>query len=160
MLRVFSARRPGGVALLIVLTACASRRPPASTAPPIEPMTSTSAPEARLPPIPLVQGPLAIHVQYPPANALVDARDSSFIFGHVGNGRATLSINGIVVRVLPNGSYLAFLPLPHPDSARFDLVAALGADTVRLAHPIRLPPARPTLTLNGPLVVDSASITP
>jgi N-acetylmuramoyl-L-alanine amidase len=99
-------------------------------------------------------------VQYPPANALVDARDSSFIFGHVGNGRATLSINGIVVRVLPNGSYLAFLPLPHPDSARFDLVAALGADTVRLAHPIRLPPARPTLTLNGPLVVDSASITP
>jgi N-acetylmuramoyl-L-alanine amidase len=103
---------------------------------------------------------VAIHVQYPAANALVEARDSSFIFGHVGNGRATLTINGTAVRVLANGSYLAFLPLPHPDSARFDLVAALGADTVRLSHPIRLPAPRPVLTLTGPLVVDSASVTP
>jgi N-acetylmuramoyl-L-alanine amidase len=103
---------------------------------------------------------LAIHVQYPPANALVDARDSSFIFGHVGHGRATLTINGTAVRVLPNGSYLAFLPLPPPDSARFDLVAALGADTVRLTHPIRLPPPRPILSLNGALVVDSSSVMP
>ena len=29
--------------------------------------------------------------------------------------------------MLPNGSYLAFLPLPRPDSARFDLVATLVA---------------------------------
>jgi N-acetylmuramoyl-L-alanine amidase len=99
-------------------------------------------------------------VQYPSANALVEARDSSFIFGHVGNGRATLTINGIAVPVLPNGSYLAFLPLPRPDSARFDLVAALGADTVRVTHPIRLPAPRPPLALDGPLVVDSASVTP
>jgi N-acetylmuramoyl-L-alanine amidase len=113
-----------------------------------------------LPPVPLVEGPLRIHVQYPAASALVEARDSSFIFGHVGNGRATLTINGIAIPVLPNGSYLAFLPLPGPDSARFDLVAALGPDTVRLAHPIRLPPPRPSLTLDGPLVVDSASMAP
>ena len=113
-----------------------------------------------MPPIPLVSDSLRIHVQYPAANALVDARDSSFIFGNVGNGRAALTINGIAVRVLPNGSYLAFLPLPGSDSARFDLVATLGADTVRLVHPIRLPPRRPVLTLDGPLVIDTASITP
>jgi N-acetylmuramoyl-L-alanine amidase len=113
-----------------------------------------------LPPVPLVEGPLRIHVQYPAASALVEARDSSFIFGHVGNGRATLTINGIAIPVLPNGSYLAFLPLPGPDSARFDLVAALGPDTVRLAHPIRVLPPRPSLTLDGPLVVDSASMAP
>ncbi len=99
-------------------------------------------------------------MQYPSPNALVEARDSSFIFGHVGSGRATLTINGISVPVLPNGSYLAFLPLPRPDSARFDLVAALGADTVRASHPIRLPAPRVPLTLDGPLVVDSASLSP
>jgi N-acetylmuramoyl-L-alanine amidase len=110
--------------------------------------------------VPLVEGPLAIRVQYPSANAVIEARDSSFIFGQVGNGRATLTINGIAVPVLPNGSYLAFLPLPPVDSARFDLVAALGADTVRVSHPVRLPAPRPTLALDGPLVVDSTSVTP
>jgi N-acetylmuramoyl-L-alanine amidase len=103
---------------------------------------------------------LRIHVQHPAAGALVDARDSSFIFGHVGNGRATLTINGIAVPVLPNGSYLAFLPLPTSDSTRFELVAALGSDTVRLSHPVRLPAPRPSLALDGPLVVDSVSVTP
>jgi N-acetylmuramoyl-L-alanine amidase len=110
-----------------------------------------------------VEGPLQVRVQYPAANAIIEARDSSFIFGQLGNGRATLTINGIAVPVLPNGSYIAFLPLPpllRPDSARFDLVASLGADTVRIAHPIRLPTPRPVLTLNGPLVVDSASLSP
>jgi N-acetylmuramoyl-L-alanine amidase len=91
---------------------------------------------------------------------MVEARDSSFIFGHVGNGRATLTINGLPVPVLPNGSYLAFLPLPRPYSARFDLVATLATDTLRVSHPIRLPRARPTPTLDGPLVVDTASLTP
>jgi N-acetylmuramoyl-L-alanine amidase len=152
MLRHPIARRPSGVALLVSLGACASA--PAS-APVPEPTRAST-----LPPVPLVEGPLRIHVQYPPANALVDARDSSFIFGHVGNGRAVLTINGAPVRVLPNGSYLAFLPLPQPDSARFDLVAALGADTARASHPIRLPVPRPSLTLDGPLVVDSASLAP
>lgn len=98
-------------------------------------------------------------MQYPPPNALIEARDSSFIFGHVGNGRAVLSINGISVSVLPNGSYLAFLPLPR-DTARFALVAALGGDTVRVSHPIRLTSPRPPLSLDGPLVVDSASVLP
>jgi N-acetylmuramoyl-L-alanine amidase len=152
MLHDLIARRPAGVALVVALGACASGQ----TGPPLE--VASGSP--RLPPIPLVDGPLRIHVQYPAANALVEARDSSFLFGHIGSGRATLTINGVVVPVLPNGSYLAFLPLPRSDSARFDLVAALGSDTVRLAHPIRLPPPRPLLTSDGPLIVDSASITP
>ncbi len=152
MLRHPIARRPSGVALLVALGACAAAP---ARAPAPEPTRGST-----LPPVPLVEGPLRIHVQYPSANALVDARDSSFIFGHVGNGRATLTINGSPVPVLPNGSYLAFLPLPRPDSARFDLVAALGADTVRSSHPIRLPVPRPSLTLDGPLVVDSASLAP
>ena len=156
MLRHPIARRPAGVALVIVAAACAPRQP----APPPSPAATPVTAKPTLPPVPLVEGPLRIHVQYPAANALVEARDSSFLFGNVGNGRATLSINGITVPVLANGSYLAFLPLPGADSARFDLVAALGSDTVRLAHPVRLPAARPSLALDGPLVVDSASVAP
>lgn len=156
MLRLMIARRPTGVAFLVVAAACASARP--GSPPP--PSAGASSGAAVLPPVPLVEGPLRIHVQYPAESALVEARDSSFIFGQVGNGRATLTINGIAVPVLPNGSYLAFLPLPRPDSARFDIVAAVGADTVRVSHPIRLPVPRPVLTLNGPLLVDSATITP
>ena len=155
MLRHGIMRQLALAALSGALMACAGTPARAGVEP--------SAPPPRvatLPPVPLVEGPLAIHVQYPAANALVEARDSSFVFGHVGNGRASLTINGIPVRVLPNGSYLAFLPLPPPDSARFDFVAVLGIDTVRLTHPIRLPPPRPVLALDGALVVDSTSASP
>jgi N-acetylmuramoyl-L-alanine amidase len=97
-------------------------------------------------------------VQYPGAGALVAARDSSFIFGSLGTGRATLSIDGAPVRVFPNGSWLAFLPVPA--SGRYELVAALGHDTVRLTHPVRVLPPRPRLASTGSLVVDTASLTP
>jgi N-acetylmuramoyl-L-alanine amidase len=145
------------LAALFTLMACGGT--PRRTA--SEPATPVPLPRAAtLPPMPPVEGPLVIHVQYPPVDALVDARDSSFIFGQVGNGRASLTINGIHVPVHPNGSYLAFLPLPPPDSARFDLVAVLGVDTVRLTHSIRLPPPSSVLALDGILVVDSSSASP
>lgn len=154
MLRHGIMRQLTLAALFIALTACAGTPTRAR----IEPTPPARA--ATLPPVPLAEGPLAIHVQYPAANSLVDARDSSFVFGHVGNGRTSLTINGISVPVLPNGSYLAFLPLPKPDSARFDFVAVLGIDTARLTHPIRLPPLRPVFALDGVLVVDSSSASP
>ena len=146
------ARRLAGVALLVALGACASGR--------VSPASDARETPPALPPVPLVEGPLRIHVQYPAAGSLVEARDSSFIFGNVGNGRATLSINGVAVPVLPNGSFLAFLPLPGSDSARFDLVASLVGDTVRVTHPVRLPPLRPVLALDGPLAVDTGSVMP
>src|SRR5918992_1129522 len=154
MLRHGIMRQLALAALFIALTACAGTPTRARIEPTPPPRAAT------LPPVPLVEGPLAIHVQYPAANSLVDARDSSFVFGHVGNGHASLTINGIRVPVLPNGSYLAFLPLPQPHSARFDFVAVLEIDTVRLTHPIRLPPPRPVLVLDGVLVVDSSSASP
>src|SRR5678816_3166183 len=56
---------------------------------------STSRTAPPLPPIPLVTGPLAPQVVYPQANQSITARDSNFIFGSVGNGHATLTINGV-----------------------------------------------------------------
>jgi len=103
---------------------------------------------------------LDVHVVYPVANAQITSRDSNFIFGSVGNGRATLTIDGMPVPVQPNGSFLAWLPLPSPDQSRYELVAALGPDTSRVSHPVRLLPLRPLLSLTGLLSVDSNSVTP
>lgn len=97
-----------------------------------------------LPPVPLVTGPLAPRVVYPMANAMIQARDSNFIFGSVGNGTAALTINGAPVPVLPNGAFLAWLPVPPHDAPRYELVVATATDTARLEHPVRLlPPVQP-----------------
>ena len=121
------------------------------------PATPSPAP-APLPPIPLATGPVALRVQYPSPNAIVGARDSTFIFGTLGTGEATLTIDGAPVEVKPNGAFLAWLPVPR-DSA-WHLVAVRGADTVRREHAVRLAAPRPVLADTGRLVVDSASATP
>src|SRR5919202_3829208 len=135
----------------ILVAGCASAgrttAPPPNTAP-------------ALPPVPLVEGPLAPKVVYPVAGSLIQSRDSNFIFGSLGNGRATLTISGVPVKVLSNGSFLAYLPVPSPETSRYDLVAALGRDTVRLSHPVKLRPPPLRLLPDGPLVVDTASLSP
>jgi len=113
-----------------------------------------------LPPVPLVDGPLAVSVVYPPANAVIQSRDSNFIFGTVGSGRATLTINGVAVPVIPNGSFLAYLPVPPASAPQYAIVAARGADTARAVHEVRLLPPRLVLADTGRLVVDSASVSP
>jgi N-acetylmuramoyl-L-alanine amidase len=76
---------------------------------------------------------------YPKANQMIQSKDSTFILGSVGNGRASLTINGQPVRVWPNGSFLGFVPNPAPtDTPRYELVATLGADTARLIQPVRV----------------------
>src|SRR6478672_6584197 len=76
-----------------------------------------------LPAMPVVDGPLAIKVVYPKAGQTITSRDSNFIFGSIGSGRATLSINGLPARVYPNGAFIAFVPNPPAASPRYELVA-------------------------------------
>jgi N-acetylmuramoyl-L-alanine amidase len=141
----------GGV---VVALACA---PPGR--PTTAPAAVTSAAPA-LPPVPLVDGPLAVRVVYPPSGAVVQTRDSNFIFGTVGSGKATLHINGTLVPVVPNGSFIAYLPVPPAAAPRYTIVASRGPDTVRAEHPVRLLPPRVVLADTGRLVVDSASVSP
>jgi len=100
-----------------------------------------------------VTGPLEIKVIYPPANQLIQSKDSNFIFGSVGNGDAALTINGIPSPVWPNGAFMAWLPNPPADKPTYEIVASTGADTKRLTHPVKLPPPpaptpAPTDTVN------------
>jgi N-acetylmuramoyl-L-alanine amidase len=83
----------------------------------------------RLPPVPSVHGPLAIRVVYPAPTDQVEVEDSSFIVGSIGDGDATLTINGRRVPVAPNGGFLAWLPYPAGSPARFTLVARKGQES-------------------------------
>ncbi|MDB4874582.1 MAG: cell wall hydrolase/autolysin [Gemmatimonadetes bacterium] len=113
-----------------------------------------------LPAVPLVVGPLTPKVVFPEANQAIPVRDSNFIFGSVGNGNATLTINGAPVTVAPNGTFLAFLPVPPPTAPRYELVARAGADSTRFVVPVRVLPPRIDLSTTGRLVVDTGSASP
>ena len=153
-------------AFVLILGACARQSavspPGASPAAVRAPDSSaaTSATPATLPPIPLVDGPLAVRVVYPTPGALITSRDSNFIFGSVGSGRATLEINGTPVKVHPNGAFLGFLPVPAADAPRYLLRVRRDTDTATMVHPVRLLPPPVVLSDSGPLVVDSASVQP
>jgi N-acetylmuramoyl-L-alanine amidase len=123
------------------LLSCAPLVMPAPPRPPAEPA---------LPPVPAVDGPLQISVVHPPEDELLPAVDSTFIFGAVGSGRATLTIDGVSVAVAPNGAFLAFLPLP-PDSV-YTLVAQRGEEQATFERRIRIAPA-PVRTVIGTQIV-------
>jgi N-acetylmuramoyl-L-alanine amidase len=106
-----------------------------------------------------VTGPLALTVRYPDEGVAIAARDSTFLFGSTGSGRATLTVNGAPVRVWPNGAWLAWVPLPPDTLMRFTVVAVSGADSARVTRTIR----RPRRFVPPPLQaawVDSGSLSP
>ena len=138
------------IALLVAATGCA-----ASTAARREPSTAAPVPGSR--------EPLHITIVYPDTAEPIQAQDSSFLFGSVGRGRGDvgLSINGFPVHVSPNGSWLAWIPLPGDSLARFQIVARAGMGgeqqettfVARIAQPYR-PPAGVTVW------IDTTSLTP
>ncbi|MDB4913782.1 MAG: cell wall hydrolase/autolysin [Gemmatimonadetes bacterium] len=127
--------------------ACGGSTPaPAAPVPVIAPPrpadpAAAGAPAARntLPPVPDVDGPLAVKVVYPTPNQQLTSRDSNFIFGSVGSGKASLTINGVPARVYPNGAFMAYMANPPASLPRYDLVAVRGADTARAVQNIRYP---------------------
>jgi N-acetylmuramoyl-L-alanine amidase len=155
-------QKPWAFAFLAIIggTGCVGPRPTVAPAPTGGAVARTPAGTPSLPAVPLVTGPLALHVTFPPPDYALSSRDSNFIFGTIGNGRASLTINGHPARVWPNGTFLGFVPNPPPDTPRYELVAVTGADTARLTQPVRIAPPRDTLPSTGPLAVDSASVSP
>ena len=107
----------------------------------------------------MVEGVLSPRVVYPQWNQLIQSKDSNFIHGSVGNGHATLTINGQDVRVWPNGAFLAWVPNPPPTAAQYVLVARLGADSAVLTSQVRVagmtPPVPDSLKPPAPAVVDT-----
>jgi N-acetylmuramoyl-L-alanine amidase len=154
------------VTLLILITACGSSSRPSPTPSPVAgaaPVEGarTDRPDtigAKLPPVPAARGPLAISVIYPSTSDLVDARDSNFIFGSLGTGDATLFINGRGVPVEPNGTWIAWLPVPADSVIQYDITARTATDSAHLVYTAKrvfrfTPPAQGVW-------LDSTSMTP
>ena len=122
-------------AFLVALMALGACRPGTPPAPIVIPPSGPPP----LPPVPLVEGPLQPRFTYPRENAQIGSTDSTFVLGSVGNGRASLTINGQTVRVWPNGAFLGFVANPPATAPQYELVATVGADTARLTHPVKVP---------------------
>lgn len=151
-----SAPLRSSVALLVLAAACApgagGGAPSGPAARPAVRAVLEYVPLSQgLPPIPRVEGPLAIRVVNPGPDAARPRLDSTFIYGTVGTGGAALTINGTPVPVAPNGAFIAFLPLPA--SGRWELSAHKDGQTVSHTVAYRAPappePAAPPAAGTG-----------
>jgi N-acetylmuramoyl-L-alanine amidase len=148
-----------GFATFLLLAVVASCAP--AGAPPLpgaEPRTDAAGTGSALPPVLPVRGPLDIRVAYPGPTVRVAAHDSSFLYGSIGSGDATLTVNGAPARVWPNGAWLAWVALPPDSVMQFRLVARTSRDSARLDYAVHragwTPPRRDGLWL------DTLSLTP
>lgn len=101
----------------ILVSACA----------PTERVARAPASIPELPAVPAATGPLAIELAYPQPGAPQPVADSTFLYGTVGTGEATLTINGIRIPVAPNGTFLTYIPV----EGRYEMVARANGRTVR-----------------------------
>lgn len=145
-------RRGTSLGLALACAAACARVPPGTPVP-------ASGP-SRLPPVPLVRGPLRIAVVYPAPTDVVDVRDSIFLFGSVGTGLAQLTVNGAPVRVWPDGGWLAWVAAPNPADSimSFILAARTAGDSATLVYPVRR--SRRFIPPPSGVWIDSASATP
>jgi N-acetylmuramoyl-L-alanine amidase len=125
------------ILLTVCVTAATAACASAPAAPPDRRLEDREAPA--LPPIPAVDGALQLEVGYPPEGSTIAARDSNFIFGSTGSGRAQLTINGAPVDVAPNGGFLAFIPVPADGVYR--LSATKDGQTSTLERRVSVPAA-------------------
>ncbi len=95
---------------------------------------------------------------YPSPTDLVDARDSTFLFGSLGTGNATLTVNDQPARVWPNGGWLAWVAIPGDSVVNLTLSARTATDSATLTYQVRRvrrfepPPAK--------VWIDSTSMSP
>jgi N-acetylmuramoyl-L-alanine amidase len=124
-------------------TAPAPAPAPVPAAPRVVEKTPLPEPNRALPPVPHVAGPLAIKVVYPTAGAVIQSKDSNFVFGSVGNGDAELTVNGVPTPVWPNGAFMAWLPNPPASAPHYDIVALTATDSASWSLPVKIQPPAP-----------------
>jgi N-acetylmuramoyl-L-alanine amidase len=148
---MFALRLPWASQLPLLLVGCAASGQPAR-------VTPLGAEEGLLPAVPVVEGPLRLSVVYPATTDIIDARDSTFLFGSVGRGGATVTVEGQPARVWPNGAWLAWVAIPPDSLINFSIVARTADDSSSLIYPVRrVRRFQPPL---APVWIDSASASP
>jgi N-acetylmuramoyl-L-alanine amidase len=125
---------------LLLLAGCARGAtvpPPAAPSPGARTPAESLTAKPQLPAMQPVRGPLALHVTYPPPDAVLQVRDSSFLFGTAGTGDARVTINGQPARVWPNGAWLAYIALPTDSIMQLSIEARTASDSASLVYPVR-----------------------
>jgi N-acetylmuramoyl-L-alanine amidase len=92
------------------------------------------------PPTPRAAAPLRIQVVYPRPTDVVAAVDSTFIFGNVGRGDATLQVAGTAVPVQADGAWIAWIPLPDDTAFTVPLTAVAAGESLHVDWPVRIAP--------------------
>ncbi len=149
--------RPAAVIVILGLIGCAPTRPAANPAP-VANVAAVPVAASGLPGMDSVSGPLDLVVRYPGEGATIAARDSTFLFGSTGTGRATLTVNGTPVKVWPNGAWLAWVPLPADTIMPFVVVAEADGNTTSVTRTVRRP--RRFVPPPGAVWVDTTSLSP
>ncbi|MEO7477531.1 MAG: N-acetylmuramoyl-L-alanine amidase [Gemmatimonadales bacterium] len=113
-----------------------------------------------LPAIKPVRGPLSLRVMYPPPEAVLRVRDSTFLFGSAGSGDARVTIDGQPARVWPNGAWLAYIALPMDSLMQLRIEATRDSDVVSLVYPLRRVVRDAGRLTVGSVWLDSLSLAP
>ena len=152
-----------GVTLVagLLLGACSGRAPePAPPAPETRTLGAAPPPASGLPPVPPIRGPLDLRVVYPPPDAVVHVRDSTFLFGSAGTGDARVTVNGQAARVWPNGAWLAWVALPSDSVIPLRIEARAPTDSAALVYPVRRAMPNGGRVTVGSVWLDSLSLSP
>ena len=150
-----------GAGFLCSACARSPAAPPASVPAGPAPALAPAPVEATgLPSIKPVRGPLDLRVAYPAPDAVLQIRDSSFIFGSAGTGDARVTVDGQPARVWPNGAWLAYVALPADSVMPLRIEARTERDSASIVYPVRraLPDAG-RLTV-GSVWLDTLSLAP
>ena len=97
---------------------------------------------------------------YPQPDAVLQVRDSSFLFGTAGTGDARVTVNGQPARVWPNGAWLAYVALPADSIMQLRIEARTAGDSAVLDYPVRRTVPDAGRVTVGSAWVDSLSLTP
>lgn len=120
------------------------------------------APETSRWPMQRAEGALALQVRHPLPGDVATASGRDYVMGSVGNGDASLTVDGAPVHVEPNGAFLAWVRVPPRG---YDIVARLRGDSARAmvqvgaGAPADSMPAGPA-SPNAPVRGSVAVITP
>lgn len=87
-------------------------------------------------PLPAVAGPLAVVLARPTLTDSVDGHAALLVLGTIGNGQATLTINGVGAHVAANGAFELLLPASRRPRTSLRLVATADGDTLRALLPL------------------------
>ncbi len=101
---------------------------------------------------------IKIEVIYPKEESQVTASESTFIFGNVYPVETNFTINGVPVRLYPNGAFLAFVPV-EPGNFSFVCQVVAEGNTATLVRNVYIPYYLKTSPSDS-LVIDTSYVFP